>query len=135
MQLDQKKKKKKEAFAYFSTHSEYASYNASECLDTCERRKRFDPTRVNAPKISGSLTSGYLDTCKRSLNFRRRPILCTTLYRNLMQASNFGTAHLTNFSFEFFYALFTEDAPALYFVYTMVQKVKNDQKLKSRGVP
>ena len=24
------------------------------------------------------------------LNFRRRPFLCTTLYRNLMQASNFG---------------------------------------------
>ena len=24
------------------------------------------------------------------LSFRRRPILCTTLYRNLMQASNFG---------------------------------------------
>ena len=24
------------------------------------------------------------------LNFRRRPILCTTLYRNLMLASNFG---------------------------------------------
>ena len=23
------------------------------------------------------------------LNFRRRPILCTTLYRNLMQAGNF----------------------------------------------
>ena len=26
----------------------------------------------------------------KRLNFRRRPILCTTLYRNLMQASNFG---------------------------------------------
>ena len=24
------------------------------------------------------------------LNFQRRPILCTTLYRNPMQASNFG---------------------------------------------
>ena len=39
--------------------SEYAAHNASGCLDTCKRRKRFDPTRVNAPKISGSLTSGY----------------------------------------------------------------------------
>ena len=27
---------------------------------------------------------------RERLNFRRRPILCTTLYRNLMQASNFG---------------------------------------------
>ena len=26
----------------------------------------------------------------KRLNFRRQPILCTTLYRNLMQASNFG---------------------------------------------
>ena len=28
-------------------------------LDTCKRRKRFDPIRVDAPKISGSLRSGY----------------------------------------------------------------------------
>ena len=27
---------------------------------------------------------------RERLNFRRRPILCTTLYRNPMQASNFG---------------------------------------------
>ena len=27
---------------------------------------------------------------RERLNFRRRPILCTTLYRNLMRASNFG---------------------------------------------
>ena len=27
---------------------------------------------------------------RERLNFRRRPVLCTTLYRNLMQASNFG---------------------------------------------
>ena len=52
---------------------------------------------------------------RERLNFRRRPILCTTLYRNPMQASNFG-APLTNFSFEFFYKIFTEDAslPLLY---------------------
>ena len=29
---------------------------------------------------------------RERLNFRRRPSLCTTLYRNLMQASNFGGA-------------------------------------------
>ena len=41
-------------------------------------------------------------------------------------------AHLTNFSFEFFYKIFTEDAsqPLLYHG---AKKVKNDQKLKSRG--
>ena len=41
-----------------------------------------------------------------------------------------SVAHLTNFFFEFFYANFTQDAPLLY---TMMQNVKNDQKLKSRG--
>ena len=35
--------------------------------------------------------------------------LCTTLYRNLMQARNFGSA-LTNFSFEFFHEIFTDNA-------------------------
>ena len=40
-------------------------------------------------------------------------------------------AHFPNFSFEFFYAVFTEDASLLF--YTMVQKVINGQKLKSRG--
>ena len=34
-----------------------------------------------------------------------------TLYRNLMQATS--VAHLTNFSFEFFYEIFTEDASQL----------------------
>ena len=54
------------------THSEYAAYNGSGCLDTCKCRKRFDPIRVDALKISGSLRSGYLDTCKRSLRFLPR---------------------------------------------------------------
>ena len=41
-------------------------------------------------------------------------------------------AHLTNFSFEFFMK-FSQKTPLNVF-YTMVQKVKNDQKLKSRGI-
>ena len=41
-------------------------------------------------------------------------------------------AHLTNFSFEFIYAIFTEDA-SLPFLYHGAKKSKNDQKLKSRG--
>ena len=41
-------------------------------------------------------------------------------------------AHLTNFSFEFFHQIFTEDA-SLLFLYHGAKKVKNDQKLKSRG--
>ena len=35
------------------------------------------------------------------LNFRRWPILCTTMYRNLYKPAT-SVAHLTNFSFEFF---------------------------------
>ena len=65
---------------------------------------------------------------RERLNFRRWPILCTTLYRNPIQASNFGGA-FDQLSFE----VFSHKMP-LYFFYTMVQKkVKNDQKLKSRG--
>ena len=41
-------------------------------------------------------------------------------------------AHLTNFSFECFYKIFTEDA-SLPLLYHNAKKVKNDQKLKSRG--
>ena len=46
------------------------------------------------------------------LNFRRRPILCTTLYWNLMQASNFGGTFDQLFLW-IFYETFTEDAPLL----------------------
>ena len=44
-----------------------------------------------------------------------------------------SVAHLTNFSFEFFYKIFTEDA-SLLLLYDGAKKSKNDQKLKSRGV-
>ena len=52
--------------------------------------------------------------------------MCTTLYRNLVQVSN-SVAHLTNFSFDFFYEIFTKDASPL-----QVQKTVNmTKKLKS----
>ena len=49
------------------------------------------------------------------MNFRRGPFLCTALYRTLCKWAT-SVAHLTNFSFEFFYKIFTEDAslPLLY---------------------
>ena len=43
------------------------------------------------------------------LNFRRRPILCTTLYRNLMQASN-SSGTFDQLFLWLFYEIFTEDA-------------------------
>ena len=70
---------------------------------------------------------------REPLNFRRRPILCTTLYRNPMQATNFGGTFdqlflrivLSNFHRR---CLSTCSIP-------WCKKVKNDQKLKSRGGP
>ena len=64
------------------------------------------------------------------LNFRRRPILCTTLYRNPMQASNFGGAfdqlllHL--------FVEFSQKMP-LYFFYTMVQTSQKWPKTQIKG--
>ena len=46
---------------------------------------------------------------RERLNFRRRPILCTTLYRNPMQASNFSGTFDQLF-LRIFYKVFTEDA-------------------------
>ena len=65
------------------------------------------------------------------MNFRRRPILCTTLYRNPMQATNFGGTFDQLFLRIFLYnfhrrCLSTSSLP-------WCKKVKNDQKLKSRG--
>ena len=56
------------------------------------------------------------------LNFRRRPFLCTTLYRNLMQASNFGGTFDQLFLW-IFYEIFTEDTSPL-FLYHGAKKSK-----------
>ena len=55
-----------------------------------------------------------------AIELRRRPILCTTLYRNLMQASNFGGLFDQLFLWIFFIT-FSQKMP-VYFFYTMVQK-------------
>ena len=49
---------------------------------------------------------------RERLNFRRRLILCTTLYRNPIQASNFGGTFDQLFLW-IFYAIFTQDASLL----------------------
>ena len=65
------------------------------------------------------------------LNFRRRPF-CVQLCIETLYKWATSVAHLTNFSFEFFLwnfhrrCLFTSSIP-------WCKKVKNDQKLKSRG--
>ena len=57
---------------------------------------------------------------RERLDFRRRPSLCTTLYSNLMQVSNFGGTFDQLFLRIFFVKL-SQKMP-LYIFYTMVQK-------------
>ena len=74
------------------------------------RSKAIDdyPSKFDWPGIKGL-------KFRARLNFRRRPILCTTLYRNFTQASNFGGT-FNELLFWNFYEIFTEDAP-LHLVY------------------
>ena len=67
------------------------------------------------------------------LNFRRWPILCTTLYRDPIQASNFGGVLIIiihHFSFEFLYAISTEGAPLLFLYHTIAKKSKKNKNWK-----
>ena len=68
---------------------------------------------------------------RERLNFRRRPFLCTTLYRNLMQASNFGGT-FDQLSFEIFYEIFTEDASP-FFLYHGAKKSKMTKNSNQGG--
>ena len=66
------------------------------------------------------------------MNFRRRAILCTILYRNLMQASNFGGAFDQLFLWIFLWNFYRRCLSTCFIPWC--KKVKNDQKLKSRGI-
>ena len=57
---------------------------------------------------------------------------CVQLCIEILCKQATSVAHLTNVSFEFFYEIFREDASLLLLYH--VEKVKDDQKLKSRGV-
>ena len=67
---------------------------------------------------------------RERLNFRRRPILCTTLYRNPMQASNFGGTFDQLF-LRLFFIKFSQ--MPLYLFYTMVQKSQKWPKTQIKG--
>ena len=69
---------------------------------------------------------------RERLNFRRRPILCTTLYRNPMQASNFGG--IFDQLFLRIFIKFSQKMP-LYLFYTMVQKSQKWPKTQIKGGP
>ena len=68
---------------------------------------------------------------RERLNFRRRPILCTTLYRNPMQVSNFGGTFDQLFLSNFFIK-FSQKMPLNLF-YTMVQKSQKMTKNSNQG--
>ena len=65
------------------------------------------------------------------MNFRRRPILCTTLYRNPMQASNFGCPFDQLFLWILLWNFHRRCLSTSCILWC--KNVKNDQKLKSRG--
>ena len=64
------------------------------------------------------------------LSFRRRPILCTALFRNPIQASHFGRSIDQLFLWTF-YAILTQNAPP--FFYTMVQRSLKWPKTPIKG--
>ena len=68
---------------------------------------------------------------RERLNFRRRPILCTSLYRNPMQASIFGGTFDQLFLWIFFIKL--SQKMSLYLFYTMVQKSQKWPKTQIKG--
>ena len=69
------------------------------------------------------------------LNFQSRPILCTTLYRNFIQASNFGgTFDHAPFPLNFLFMKFLEKMPP-YIFYTRVQKKSKMTKNSNQGGP
>ena len=64
------------------------------------------------------------------LNFRRRPILCACTEIANKRATS--VAHFTNFPFEVFYTILTQDA-SLLFLYNSAKKSKMTKKLRSTG--
>ena len=85
------------------------------CRVSCRYFKRFQIYKFSRAK----------------LNFRTRPILCTTLYRKPENQHKRETsvAHSTNFSFEFFFVRLSHKMPLHFF--PCCKEVKNDQKLKA----
>ena len=63
------------------------------------------------------------------LNFQRRPILCTTLYRNSIQASNFGGT----FDQLVLWLFLCSHKMPLYLFYTLVQKSQKWPKTQIKG--
>ena len=68
---------------------------------------------------------------RAQLNFRRGPIVCTTFYRNLMPASNFGGTFDQLFLW-IFSEFLTEDT-SLLLLYHGAKRSKMTIKLNSRG--
>ena len=70
---------------------------------------------------------------RERLNFRRRPIFCTTLYRNPMQARNFGGTFDQLF-LRIFLSIFHRRCLSTFSI-PWCKKVKNDQNSNQGGGP
>ena len=96
------------------------SFEAMTMMNKCAKFHKDSPSDNKINSIS-----------RARLNFRRRPFLCTTFYSNLMQASNFGGTFD-----QFFLWIFLLNYHRRFISTSSIpwcKKVKNDQKLKTRG--
>ena len=92
---------------------------------------RYRNEKVNRKRRDSKIFQAVTDLNsipQAQLNFRRRRILCTTLYRKPIQASNFGGCHIwPTFPLNFFYAVSTHDAS------TKMQKCPKWPKTQIKG--
>ena len=70
----------------------------------------------------------------RAIELSETAVLCTTLYRNLMQASNFSGTFDQLF-FEFYYEIFTEDASQLLLYHSAKSQKWPKTQIKGGGGP
>ena len=84
---------------------------------------KFHKDRPSDKKVKLNLPSAF--------ELRRRPFLCTTLYRNPMQVGNFGGTFDQLFLRMFLWNFHRRCLSTSSILWC--KKVKNDQKLKSRG--
>ena len=108
--------------------SPWAKFNKSEAIFVARSMLNKCANFMNIVQAVKKLNSISWDR----LNFRSDGRLCVQLCTKTLDKRATSVAHLTNFSFEIFYAIFTQDVPVL-FLYYGAKKSKKWPNLKSRG--
>ena len=109
---------------------------ASRCVWKCHYQELF-PTRWQLTKAARQQSAwARSQTAHRAEHRSANSATAVGRERNLQRLENQSkhptlVADLTNFPFEFFYAVFTQESSLPF--YTMMQKSLNGQKVKSRG--